>query len=102
MATRVVNVRSLAPGWRNDPSHVYIGRGSKWGNPFRITPTRTREQSISMYNDYLHTRPDLMDALPELVGKVLVCYCKPLPCHGDTLARMANQLETETKDGVHR
>jgi DNA modification methylase len=27
----------------------------------------------------------------ELKGKVLGCWCKPLPCHGDFLAELANQ-----------
>jgi Domain of unknown function (DUF4326) len=29
--------------------------------------------------------------LPELCGgKVLLCWCHPLPCHGDLLAKLAN------------
>lgn len=26
----------------------------------------------------------------ELKGKILGCWCAPLPCHGDTLAELAN------------
>jgi hypothetical protein len=31
-----------------------------------------------------------MDALPELRGCDLVCWCVPLPCHGDALLALAN------------
>jgi hypothetical protein len=31
-----------------------------------------------------------MDALPELRGLDLICWCAPLPCHGDVLLRLAN------------
>ncbi|MGA9841048.1 MAG: DUF4326 domain-containing protein [Nitrososphaeraceae archaeon] len=34
---------------------------------------------------------ELMNQLPELKGKVLGCWCAPLPCHGDTLAELANK-----------
>jgi hypothetical protein len=33
-----------------------------------------------------------MAALPELRGKRLVCYCHPLPCHGDVLAELADAV----------
>jgi hypothetical protein len=34
----------------------------------------------------------LLNDLHELNGKVLRCYCKPLCCHGDILAELANSL----------
>jgi len=34
-------------------------------------------------------------ALPELRGKLLVCYCHPARCHGDELATRANALPDE-------
>ena len=83
---------------------VYIGRamrysfdafvrtGSKWANPFNIGPTCTREESLVLYADYLMGRQDLLDAIPELRGKVLACWCKPeFACHGDILAKWANE-----------
>jgi Domain of unknown function (DUF4326) len=33
-----------------------------------------------------------MTALPELRGKTLVCWCAPLPCHGDVLVELANLM----------
>ena len=35
--------------------------------------------------------PPLTDALSELRGGDLVCWCRPLPCHGDVLLRLANE-----------
>lgn len=72
-------------------SGVYIGRPSKWGNPFLIGKDGTREDIIAKYETYLAGREDLIVALPELKGKVLLCWCAPLPCHGDVLARWADQ-----------
>lgn len=87
---------------RQGEPFVYIGRAmpryglpaSKWANPYRIGPNCTREQAIKQYFEYLQRRPDLMDALPELRGKVLACWCKTspdVPCHGELLVSMANR-----------
>ena len=76
---------------------VYIGRPSKWGNPFSHLPTAharwkvdTREEAIAKFEVWIKTQPHLMRALPELKGKVLGCWCSPKACHGDVLARLAN------------
>ncbi len=70
---------------------VDIMRGTKWGNPFRITAWRTREQAIAMFREYLEARPDLVaDAKRELRGRDLRCCCAPKACHGDVLLEIAN------------
>lgn len=68
---------------------VYIGRPSKWGNPFVIGIDGTRQEVIAKYEAWLKTQTELMVALPELHGKVLGCWCAPQACHGDVLARLA-------------
>ncbi|MEU6721661.1 DUF4326 domain-containing protein [Nonomuraea sp. NPDC046802] len=70
---------------------VYIGRPSKWGNPFVIGRDGNREQVIARYEQWLTEQPQLLAALHELTGKILGCWCAPRPCHGDVLARLANQ-----------
>lgn len=80
---RVVNTRVAA-------CQVYVGRGSKWGNPFRIGRHGTRAQVIAQYRAWLVRQPALMAALGELRGKVLGCYCAPQACHGDVLLQLAN------------
>lgn len=67
---------------------VYIGRPSKWGNPFIIGRDGTREEVIEKYREYIMQRPDLLSDLHELKGKVLGCWCKPKPCHGDVLVEL--------------
>src|SRR5215475_862513 len=68
---------------------VYIGRGSKWGNPFRIGPDGDRAAVIAKYERWLCDQHDLLRALDELRGRDLVCFCAPLRCHGDLLLRLA-------------
>ena len=74
---------------------IYIGRPSKWGNPFIIGRDGNRDQVIARYEQWVITQPHLMAALPELAGRVLGCWCAPNACHGDVLARLAmHQPET--------
>jgi hypothetical protein len=79
------------------PYDVYVGRPSKWGNPYSHKPgtlaefkVRTRKEAIEKFEQYLLNNKELMRDLPALRGKVLGCWCKPKPCHGDILAKHAN------------
>jgi len=78
---------------------VYIGRGSflgkpsKWGNPFVLGQDGTRDEVCDQYEEWLRARPELMASLHELRGRDLVCFCAPYRCHGDLLLRLANQAE---------
>jgi len=78
MKTKVVNLNK-------EPYDIYIGRGSKWGNPFK---EGTREENIENYRNYILNSPDLLDSLQDLEGKVLGCFCKPKKCHGDILVQL--------------
>lgn len=71
---------------------AYIGRGSPWGNPFRIGPDGTRNEVCDKYAAWIETQPRLIARLPELRGRDLVCFCAPQRCHGETLRRLANAL----------
>lgn len=76
---------------RKNPHDVYIGRPSKWGNPFVIGRDGTRADVIAKYEAWLLKQPALVeDAKRELKGKILGCFCAPEACHGDILARIAN------------
>lgn len=77
---------------RKEMYDVYIGRGSKWGNPFKIGKDGSRTEVIRKYELYLLTNVDLINSLHELEGKVLGCYCAPKPCHGDILIKAVDQL----------
>jgi len=73
---------------------VYVGRGSVWGNHFRIGQDGSRDEVCEKYGRWLIwkiERGDITRAqLSELHGKDLVCYCAPLRCHGHTLEAVAN------------
>lgn len=83
---------------KREPYDAYIGRPSKWGNPFtdRIGTLAEkvlacREDAIAAYDEWIRTQPDLLAALPELAGKVLGCWCAPKSCHGDVLIRLCRE-----------
>jgi hypothetical protein len=78
---------------------IYIGRAmyrggwqlpkSAWANPFVLHKDgKNRAQVLADYEAYVRRTPELMAALPSLGGQRLGCWCKPLPCHGDVLARL--------------
>jgi Domain of unknown function (DUF4326) len=80
--------------------HVYIGRGSKWGNPFELGKDGPRHYVIESYCfHYLPRKQSLIDALPELEGKVLECYCVPERCHGEVLIETLKREAWELLDG---
>ncbi|NES47965.1 Uncharacterised protein [Escherichia coli] len=94
-----------------EPYDVYIGRGSKWGNPFTHIKDKqtkaefivsTREESIEKFRDYIIERISCgevkIDELLELAGKRLGCFCKPKSCHGDVLVEIVSAILDELPD----
>ena len=70
---------------------VTIDRSSLFGNPFILGKDGDRETVIEKYRQYLKENRHLVrKARAELQGKVLGCWCYPLPCHGDILAKICN------------
>jgi hypothetical protein len=84
--------------FRKAPYDVYIGRPSPWGNPFTykagtlaefVVP---RQEVLPRYEEWVRAQPDLIERIKrELRGKVLGCWCAPKSCHGDILAKIANE-----------
>ena len=92
--TRVVNLYREA-------YDVYIGRPGKgmagqWGNPFPVHRGASPDASLIQYEQYLRnkvaTDPQFREELLKLNGKVLGCFCKPKPCHGDIMIQVINEL----------
>ncbi|WP_439030248.1 DUF4326 domain-containing protein [Gordonia terrae] len=106
--------RKRTKGWRMPAGAVYVGRPTKWGNPYvvhvhtlRCSPMHAlcplwvaddREQAARLFRHDLlfpvthHPQyPDLDTIRAELAGRDLVCWC-PLdqPCHADVLLELAN------------
>ena len=76
---------------KKDEFDVYIGRPSKWGNPFTIGQDGTREEVINKFREYIWNNKELFEACKkELKGKKLGCWCFPHACHGDILSEIAN------------
>lgn len=74
---------------------VYIGRKGEgyFGNPYFQFDRAT---NIALFRAYFYARLDTDEvfrlAVHGLKGKVLVCHCKPLPCHGDVIAEYLSTL----------
>jgi len=73
---------------------VYVGRGSKWGNPFTVEEYG-REKAVEMFRDYIENQNSPHGFEPheieELRGKNLACWCKDgTPCHAEVLLEIAN------------
>ena len=76
---------------KNHDFDVYIGRGSPFGNPYKIGEHGTRDEVIEKYERYFSIKVtrDLIfrKSVLDLRGHVLGCYCKPLRCHGDVIVK---------------
>jgi len=86
--------------FKKEEYDVYIGRGSKWGNPFSHKDgtmakfkVANRKEAIDRYEEWIKTQPHLIESLPDLKDKVLGCWCKPQSCHGDVLKKLADSLD---------
>jgi len=78
-------------GRRPAPDRVYVGRPTKWGNPFVIGRDGTRDEVIAKYRAWIAQQPALLAALGELRSKHLVCWCAPERCHAEVLLELANR-----------
>jgi hypothetical protein len=79
--------KGLTPLWA-----IYVGRPTKWGNPYAIGKHGTREEVVAKYRNYLKSNITLTKAAKEeLKGKDLVCWCAPKACHADILMEIANK-----------
>lgn len=108
--------RKRARGWRMPPNTVYVGKPTRWGNPWsvhdeayqvllRATPPGMRsvrksqliKQVVEQHRMWLERmrdeEPERFESLiAPLRGKNLACWC-PLdqPCHADVLLELANE-----------
>ena len=79
--------RKRTKGWRMPPNTVYVGRGSRWGNPF----TYANSGHVHPAMRFACEVAPLWDVTP-LRGKNLACWCKVGAwCHADVLLEIANR-----------
>lgn len=72
---------------RKNQYDVYCGRYGPWGNPY---DKGTREENILEFEKWILTQHDKLKHISELDNKILGCWCKPLDCHCDVLARLVD------------
>lgn len=88
--------RKRTKGWKAPEGAVYVGRPTRWGNPFRLgifAESMTRADAVIAYRRWVSkaTSGWYSMVVDELRGKDLMCWC-PLdqPCHADVLLELAN------------
>lgn len=93
--------RSRAKGWKMPENTVYVGRPTKWGNPYHVGGFNqmTHADVVDTFEQMLdygtpEQYPHHENIVKELCGKNLACFC-PLDkhCHADVLLRIANKGE---------
>ncbi|MFG1846720.1 DUF4326 domain-containing protein [Micromonospora carbonacea] len=110
--------RKRSVGWRMPENAKYVGRPTRWGNPFTAVATATksevwegdrfigqstdptwgRRRAVELF--ILHTGPmgnyeydadTLAELRRDLAGRDLACWCPDgQPCHADHLLHLAN------------
>lgn len=106
--------RKRTKGWRMPEGAVYVGRPTKWGNPFRARVPQDEKDGTQAavccvwFRRWLSGEDGLgmattgagglalaQAAREELRGKNLACWCPPgISCHADILIEIANREET--------
>lgn len=77
--------RRRTKGWRAPKGAIYVGRPTKWGNPY------TGDQAVPLFRATVPITL-ISEAKKELRGFDVMCWC-PLdqPCHADVLLELANR-----------
>ena len=112
--------RKRTKGWRAPACSTYVGRGSKWGNPYVVEqqgqhhmvldPTTrgviyssrdaadARRVAVAWYRAWIDSQPELLvEARQQLARRDLLCWC-PMPapsepdhCHAAVLIQLVNK-----------
>lgn len=95
---RVLNKRHVG----RDAEGVYVGRPTKWGNPFSHLAGKgevhvaSRREAVKRYEEWFYApeqRALRAAARRELRGHALICWCAPLECHAEVLWDYANRWD---------
>ncbi|HEX7021427.1 MAG TPA: DUF4326 domain-containing protein [Trueperaceae bacterium] len=84
--------RKRTKGWRTPEGAIYVGRPSRWGNPFPLAGPFPRARAVLAFRKLAARRlkqdPNWLEPLR---GKDLCCWCDlSEPCHADVLLELAN------------
>ena len=74
----------------------YIGRGSIFGNPFKIGKDGNREEVIKDFERWVRLYDKLKKDIYNLPKEaILGCFCKPKTCHGDIIIKIWKELHND-------
>jgi hypothetical protein len=102
--------RKRTKGFKMPPNTIYVGRPTKFGNPFGwqaglqegYSEEQCKRLVVKFYKDWILGNeyfnpvvygqpPKVEDIKKALKGKNLACWCKEgTPCHADVLIELAN------------
>lgn len=84
--------RKRTKEWKMPEGAVYVGRPTKWGNPFPVPKNATHEDLVYVVDQFRRWWGGSWEEIQEeLRGKDLVCWCALCqPCHADVLLEIAN------------
>ena len=81
--------RKRSKGWRMPPNTVYVGRPTRFGNPFNFKVSG-REKAVKFYSE-IWSDNEKEQVKIMLHGKNLACWCSlEQICHADVLLEIAN------------
>lgn len=100
---------TVVVGKKWDKGAVYIGRGSPFGNPFRLPAggkEHLRNSACDAYDKHFWEHwvndPEFVEELESLVQQakrdghlILGCFCAPKRCHGETIKSYIDQRLSE-------
>ena len=115
--------RKRTAGWKTPANTKYVGRPTKWGNPFTIKcvngkytinsekenlwtimgeyckegyDTKAEALSDILYCYEVYVRNYLLKYLDELYDKNLSCFCNlELPCHVDIIFKLIKEFKQD-------
>lgn len=104
--------RKRTKGWRKPENCIYAGRGSRWGNPYKIgeyeySPATkqnisiTKENCLTLFKYYAEFKlifePDWLEPLRS--ADSISCWCKEdSPCHVDVIIELLEDKDEEDVD----
>ena len=101
--------RKRVAGFKMPKRAFYVGRPTKWGNPFKVgsefedvdgmvCEVRDVAHSLECYRHWVQQVFGLEEIQRVLGGRDLACWCplvdengNKVPCHADVLLELANQ-----------
>lgn len=94
--TTLINLHDLD----DTASITRVDRTSRFGNPYTLIEDGgeyTREESVSEYRLWfayeVANNEEFRDAVEDLHGETLGCWCVPEDCHGDVLLEYLSKAE---------